>query len=158
MFPSMKKYWTLSVISGVVVALVTFTLGGLSCSVTNYPGRKAADQTAVEVASKDDWDHSETFRASRSCSLYASSSLASDLLRKRLRADEFRCYNSKIMESGAKTDAGARRVGTRVVAQIGCGVEGQTSARIMWTEDSKYCEIQAVTIYGALNFERVLER
>ncbi len=148
----------ISIVLGIGAALLTFTVGALVSSVTHRSILIVSTPIVKIDIPKDSRDYVEAPSRVRCCSEYSSSVLASEILRKRLQSDEFRCYNSRIMEHGEKRDAKGLRVGTRVAAQIGCGIEGQTFNRILWTEGSTYCEVQAATGYEAFNFERAIQR
>lgn len=134
-----------------IIGLMSFTLIG---SYLHQPTIPEPQVNAYRPTNEPE-DYSKTYRASCSCTDYPSRAAANELLRRRLKSDEFKCYNSGIIERGAKLDQHGQEVGKRVVAEIGCGEEGQTFTHIIWTEGAKYCEIRAETSYGALNFERV---
>ena len=146
-------------ILGILAAILTFTVSVagvwlVSLDLSDLPAIDPPQQERLTTPKDFIDDYSVDFEPSCSCMDYPSATEANRALREKMKTVGLWCYNSELIKREPKLDAEGRRVGKRVVAIIGCGVEGQTFATIWWTEGMKFCGVRAPRLRQAETLEQ----
>jgi hypothetical protein len=140
-----------------VIALFIFAFGLGSYRAMNsyadeianalYPDSKPPKHNPMDM-------YKVKFEPRYSCEDFRSSADAHRAFETHYKSAGLWCYNSKLLRRELKFDATGQRIGMRVTAIIGCGVEGQQYAVIWWTDGVRFCHIEAPQMYQAENLER----
>jgi hypothetical protein len=148
-------------IVGLVVAVLTFFVGYLGYRLVNSYSDKIVDAIypASPLPTNNPMDiYAVHFEPTYSCQDFRSAADAHRALQTHYKSADLRCYNSKVLRREPKVNREGQEIGTRIVAIIGCGKEGQQYATIWWTDATKFCEIEAPELYQAENLERAKTR
>jgi hypothetical protein len=94
------------------------------------------------------------FEPTYSCQDFRSVADAKRALEKRYNNAGLGCSSSRLIVREPKLNRDGQRVGLRIEAIIGCGIEGQRFAVIWWTEGPRFCQIEAPLITQAEALEK----
>jgi hypothetical protein len=96
------------------------------------------------------------FEPSYSCKDFHSIPGARRALEERYNSVILGCYGSRVISRAPKLAPNGRQIGIRITAIIRCGIEGQQSAIIWWTDGAKFCHIVAPLISQAETLEKTI--